>query len=315
MTLVELLVVIAIIGVLVALLLPAIQAAREAARRTECSNHLKQLGLAIQYYHEAKKALPPSGTRGQGEPTWYIRIMPHIEEQSTFDSWGSVYNLANTYYRASDQARRKAIPVFFCPSRRKPTDGESIDGNTRSPHGGGPGALGDYATSYGTGVAGSTPLPFPATPPASPVTVVNGAFSFCTQSGGFAMVDASGRIQWQHNIRIRTLVDGLTKTFFLGEKHIRPVEYGTSPGGDISIYNDDSPQALGRLAGPNFPLAGGPANDIGTNRAYQFGSEHSGVCQFVMGDASVHALPIETDVVVLGRLSHRSDGEIVNLEF
>lgn len=314
MTLIELLVVIAIIGVLIALLLPAIQAAREAARRSQCSNHLKQLGLAIQYYHDAKKILPPSGTRGQGEPTWLMRIMPYMEEQNAYDQWGSLINQANTYYRANDNVRRQTVDIFFCPSRRKPSDGESIDGNTRSPYGGGPGALGDYVTSYGSGVTGASPFPFSATQPiGNPLSYSNGAFSFCVQSGGFTLVDASNRLFWKHNLRFRTIVDGLTKTFFLGEKHVRPDEFGRSASGDISIYNDDSPQALGRLAGPNFPLAQSPTGDIGTNRAYQFGSMHPGVSQFVMGDCSVHSLAVDTDVEILRRLAHRSDGEVVNL--
>src|SRR5277367_825024 len=93
-TLVELLVVIAIIGVLVALLLPAIQAAREAARRSSCGNNLKQLGLALQNYHDARKTFPcqfigsinnPTGTTWSGQPctplgpTWVVAILPFIE--------------------------------------------------------------------------------------------------------------------------------------------------------------------------------------------------------------------------------------------
>src|SRR5438093_12254790 len=81
-TLVELLVVIAIIGVLVALLLPAVQAAREAARRMSCSNQLKQLGLALQNYHDTYNAFPPARHAGGVNICWLVRILPYIEQGS-----------------------------------------------------------------------------------------------------------------------------------------------------------------------------------------------------------------------------------------
>src|SRR5262245_55228765 len=87
-TLVELLVVIAIIGILVALLLPAIQAAREAARRSECMNHLKQMGIAIQSHHDLKKQFP-SGRNGrnQNAVAWSFFLLPQLEEQAIYDAY------------------------------------------------------------------------------------------------------------------------------------------------------------------------------------------------------------------------------------
>ena len=87
-TLVELLVVIAIIGILVALLLPAIQAAREAARRTQCVNNLKQIGIAVQNYHDVRRELPPMRV-WDGDRTWLGLILPHLEEQAVADLWKS----------------------------------------------------------------------------------------------------------------------------------------------------------------------------------------------------------------------------------
>ena len=78
-TLVELLVVIAIIAIPIALLLPAVQAAREAARRTQCANHLKQLGLAVHNFHDAQGAIVPAGLTFRGHATWLVLILPYIE--------------------------------------------------------------------------------------------------------------------------------------------------------------------------------------------------------------------------------------------
>jgi prepilin-type N-terminal cleavage/methylation domain-containing protein len=311
-TLVELLVVIAIIGILIALLLPAIQAAREAARRTQCINHEKQLGLGVQMFHDAMRILPPNGTWGSGELTWSMRIMPYIEEGNLLASWGDTANLTGAYYRAPAEARKYAMSVFFCPSRRFPTEAFSIDRNTRPPWGGGPGALGDYGTCFGDRI-----IAFPLTaqtPVADPFAWATGAFTYCTQSGGFVSADpTSGKVTWRHSISFKKIADGLSKTIFIGEKHVRPTEYGTEKSGDVSIYSDDQPQALGRICGPGFPIAQGPDNDIGGNRTLQFGGMHPGVCIFTLGDGSVVALDAATETDVLRRLAHRKDGEDVHV--
>src|SRR5882724_8334995 len=89
-TLVELLVVIAIIGILVALLLPAIQAAREAARRTQCQNNLKQIGVAIQNHHDTRKVFPMGRNRiDQFAVSWAFFLLPYMEETAVYNSWNS----------------------------------------------------------------------------------------------------------------------------------------------------------------------------------------------------------------------------------
>src|SRR5262245_24444342 len=92
-TLVELLVVIAIVGLLIALLLPAVQAAREAGRRNSCMSNLKQIGIALQNYHATNKSFPPSAmfntkSRDKPGPSWRVLILPYIEETSTFREIG-----------------------------------------------------------------------------------------------------------------------------------------------------------------------------------------------------------------------------------
>jgi len=124
-TLVELLVVIAIIGILVALLLPAVQAAREAARRSQCSNNLKQCGLALQLYHNANRSLPPGwiayepvtgeldpeGERGWG---WAARLLPYLEQANVFEVLVHVDLPIGD--PANQLARRTVLPIYRCPS-------------------------------------------------------------------------------------------------------------------------------------------------------------------------------------------------------
>lgn len=111
-TLVELLVVIAIIGILIALLLPAVQAAREAARRSQCSNSLRQLGLAIHNYHDTYNYLPPGG-RNPWWQTWFHALLPYIEQQAMYDRWDPRYQ----YHLGGNIVIREAsFPTMRCPS-------------------------------------------------------------------------------------------------------------------------------------------------------------------------------------------------------
>ena len=118
-TLVELLVVIAIIGILVALLLPAVQAAREAARRTQCVNNLKQIGIAVQNYHDTRRELPPMRV-WDGDRTWLALILPHMEEQAVADMWKSKGASGNAnwgcFYDQAFEYRTAIINAFYCPS-------------------------------------------------------------------------------------------------------------------------------------------------------------------------------------------------------
>jgi prepilin-type N-terminal cleavage/methylation domain-containing protein/prepilin-type processing-associated H-X9-DG protein len=140
-TLVELLVVIAIIGSLIALLLPAVQAAREAARKMQCNNNLKQLGIAVHNFHDTKSGLPPSCIYTQ-KPTFWTMLYPYIEQQALYDALGSI-DINTTTQKAplvcngqsststgawfgnavvSDDLRKgfASVSLYRCPSRRKP---------------------------------------------------------------------------------------------------------------------------------------------------------------------------------------------------
>ena len=140
-TLVELLVVIAIIGILVALLLPAIQAAREASRRSQCNNNLKQIGLAIQNFHDTYKRFPPggamdqppfgtstAGTGGNWGSSWLVYILPQVEQSALFNEW-QFYNNSGPFNAYNNGlVAGKVIPTYVCPSSPLPTDGSP--GNT-----------------------------------------------------------------------------------------------------------------------------------------------------------------------------------------
>ena len=113
-TLVELLVVIAIIGILIALLLPAVQAAREAARRMQCTNQLKQLGLSVHNYHDTYKACPVSGIGGSENHSPFVGLLPYFEQTARFELLSSVGFNANPY--GSNRAFFGKLNLLACPS-------------------------------------------------------------------------------------------------------------------------------------------------------------------------------------------------------
>lgn len=146
-TLVELLVVITIIGILIALLLPAVQAAREAARRTQCGNNLKQIGLALHLHNEAKGYFPaghfwPKNTTGYNdgaEATWITYLLPYLEQSNLYDT----IDWTQGFGQASGQLEticRTPIPVFTCPSNDQvePTGGVYARGTYAANNGLGP---------------------------------------------------------------------------------------------------------------------------------------------------------------------------------
>ena len=144
-TLVELLVVIAIIGILIALLLPAVQAAREAARRMQCSNNLKQIGLGCHNYHSTYNVFPAGG-RGTGDwsgngwsyafgISWYVAILPHLEEAAVYDQT----NMSGTIHLQHDDTGNKIyagfVPPFLsCPSSTMPKETPEPAGAVANPN-------------------------------------------------------------------------------------------------------------------------------------------------------------------------------------
>ncbi len=310
-TLVEILVVIAIIGVLIAILLPAVQQAREAARRVTCVNQLKQIGLAIHSFHTSKRYLPPSRLDKTGGVAWTVLIMPFIEEQPLADAWDPMrwYYDQGDSVEAGDALRARAISIFFCPTRRGPTSEPAVSLFGDKPDISFPGsrrhyagALGDYACCVGTNVSGDY---FG--------NGGNGAMVLAKWSYETPRISPYRLVSWRSQTRFGRIKDGLTHTIFVGEKHVLPGSFGTNTPasvtaqtGDGSIYNGDHPWVISRSAGIAQPLAGAQAPFRS-----QFGSWHTSVCQFAMGDGSVQSLPLDIDNKILGRLAQRDDGQVV----
>jgi prepilin-type N-terminal cleavage/methylation domain-containing protein/prepilin-type processing-associated H-X9-DG protein len=205
-TLVELLVVIAIIGVLVALLLPAVQAAREAARRTKCINHLKQFGLAVHNYHDVHNAFP----LGRGGPAWSSRrfsptvgLLPYLEQASAFNN---LYAVGNLNFRPwMNQAPwNTSFPMFLCPSDR-----QSKTGTPDVPAY----PLGRANYRYSCGDSISNVLGTPSTAVAEPLPVPNrGIFN-------------AGVV-----VAFRNVTDGTSNTLMMSEHVTADFHQGTNPG-------------------------------------------------------------------------------------
>jgi prepilin-type N-terminal cleavage/methylation domain-containing protein/prepilin-type processing-associated H-X9-DG protein len=293
-TLIELLVVIAIIGILIGLLLPAVQKVREAASRLSCGNNLKQIGLAVHNYHDTYQQLPPAAVGGDGEVSWAVVILPWIEQESLYRQWN--LSLRYTYYRQPASVVGAQVKVYYCPSRRSPPQ-LSVSGDTRPPWGGSPGALGDYAANGGNTTAVWDDPRYGY-----------GVLVYADTTFGPNDTVAS----WRSLTAFRDVTDGLSNTLLIGEKHVLITQMGQQAAGDNSIYNGDDIHTIVRVAGRQTPgpidrpLAASPRDNYRPDE--RFGSYHPGGCQFVLCDGSVRMIVNTIDIETLTRLAVRNDG-------
>jgi prepilin-type N-terminal cleavage/methylation domain-containing protein/prepilin-type processing-associated H-X9-DG protein len=289
-TLIELLVVIAIIGILIALLLPAVQKVREAANRIQCANNLKQIGLACHNFHDSRGFLPPSQL-AKDYVTWAVLVLPYLEQDNIYKLW----NTQILYSQQSADATQNNLKVFFCPSRRAPGTLYSTDVP--------PGGLSDYAACSGTGDSDGPDA--------------NGAMI-----GARTTIDNNGVIQsWQGVTTLPGITDGTSNTFLAGEKHVRyTTTFGTQEDRSVFSTNDNNYRRFAGIgeAGQQYILqiwSPDPQWNVQAVSNRCFGSRHPGVCQFTMCDGSVRAVKNSTDVVTLGYLAQRNDGQVITGDY
>jgi prepilin-type N-terminal cleavage/methylation domain-containing protein len=293
-TLVELLVVIAIIGVLVALLLPAVQAAREAARRTQCANNLKQMGIALHNYHDTFLVFPFGWSdRGAG---WTTMILPQIEQKNLWDTLG--FNESNNWdsdNTPNEKACGTFIQTFRCPSMTtvpKHVENQGIPGRVPS--------------SY-RGVASST------ADSDDPSTSASGRF--------FEQLDMEGIFFCCSKVRMAEISDGTSNTFMIGESK---AETFSQDGNQMDFWYIGSPQIdpcncqTGKGATEQSEFCGSTGVPInartkpalsGYIKELSFSSLHPNGCQFVLADGSVRYVPYSINTATYQGMGSRGMGE------
>jgi prepilin-type N-terminal cleavage/methylation domain-containing protein/prepilin-type processing-associated H-X9-DG protein len=322
-TLVELLVVIAIIGILIALLLPAVQQAREAARRMQCANNLKNIGLAMHNYVDTQpdKRLPPATQFRPGKPfpqpangpggTWVVRIWPFIEEQTLYDRFD---HTVPSSHRNNAEIVGVSLPWLICPSDDEaPPDGlfdtnEKQDGGGQAnPSRGASGGLADqvmglwYPVSAGPTHFDGGPYCTGSRPNlccqgaslgSGQVTLDNDPIGPPGTQPSFAGL--FGR--YEKGIKISEITDGMTHVFMAGETIASHCKYQCAHCGNFPIANTNTPintflrTPAGLPAGTCGLSGGGIANpeEGGYCEACGYKSRHPGGANFLMADASTH---------------------------
>ena len=345
-TLVELLVVIAIIGILVALLLPAIQAAREAARRNQCTNNLKQIALGALNHESTHKHFPSAGLGGKwvGDPNFgygklqpggvFYNILPFIEEQQLHDMGLGLGTTSGDAARKAIFAQRAPMTVkaLMCPSRRSlvpypnidKTSGAALPISFKNQDDAALNARSDYAANIGD--AKDDTFPGGNYSPEQIKTDPNFENIYINVSCRWFAKDATGVFTMNSFNRIKSIQDGLSKTYAFGEKYLRADAYenGWESGDDANLYEGLDRDNLRWARGKHTIPANGPypAENVGDIPPFQdslqdhdnaFGSAHAGVCLMSMCDGSVHGISFDIDPQMHGRLGNRKDGESVSL--
>jgi prepilin-type N-terminal cleavage/methylation domain-containing protein/prepilin-type processing-associated H-X9-DG protein len=303
-TLVELLVVIAIIGILVALLLPAVQAAREAARRSECSNKLKQFGLAMHNYHDTVRTLPSgvaaSGVdkcanagsgQGNARATWSVMILPYLEQAPLYDKFIQTENFSMNWEQVGSSNNHALAtlpnPAFHCPS---------------DPYGQ------ESASNYMACAGGGPPSGFASSDACAATSTANFILYY------------NGAIYVNSKTNLSALTDGTSNTYLMGESKYMVNRACPNPAKAgcwaCSTYLNASWRYYVNITAAvepiNQPPAGWytkgqpPCNESLPGRV--FGSMHPGGCQTLFADGSVQFMTQTLDVNIHRSLGARADG-------
>lgn len=315
-TLVELLVVIAIIGILVALLLPAIQAAREAARRMVCGNNLKQIGLAFHNHHDTYKSFPP-GLRGKvgGEEgyAWSVHILPFIEQQSLYDTLDIENIDLHNSSAAAVAAKTTAIDAYRCPSDTGPNEQKKrttwdYDWGLR---GAGPmtnAGLSNYVGNAGTVALSNSPSVTAAE------TAENVAASMAHHNG---VLFVHSKVSFHH------ILDGTAKTVLVGERDYTSTHHGNHDAANwvggrhpdpdthynvVTIFDDGVYKMQINAVGDN---GGGFGQDFAAEEGDSWSSLHPGGAQFVLCDGSVRFVSETINDETFANFCARDDGNVL----
>jgi type II secretory pathway pseudopilin PulG len=275
-------VVIAIIAILIGLLLPAVQQAREAARRAQCSNNLKQIGLAVHNYHDAFNRFPLSTLDSTlSKSSAFAAILPYMDQANTYQQYD--FNLGNSD-PVNLAAVSQKIPGYLCPSApmRRQVPIPNCDANNRAP--------GTYAMSTGSGD------PY-------------GTIALGNPNNGAIVNAASG------STGLRDLADGASSTLLAGESAWNFPDYTFTSGpcsGQVrwgfTYWSSPYPLATAfTTLGPFNPKR----RDGDSNRLANFRSEHIGVVNMLMSDGSARYVSEHIDHGVLDALATRNGGEPV----
>jgi len=300
-TLVELLVVIAIIGVLVALLLPAVQAAREAARRMQCTNHLRQLSLSLHNFHDVHGTFPkqasPAGATGV---SWLCSILPYIEQKSLADQVQPKLASYASGQNANRVLGRYRIPGFFCPSYVELRSGSTIDNVT------------DFGNAYATHYVGNM----------GPISTSSTGSEYTYNPSTQGLLACEGILPFHptvitanptnpEGVRMAMVTDGTSNTLMVFETAWKGLEL--SPGSFRSwvrgiSWNGDSTGAKNVQNAMNTVRYNGGSNF----NSISLGSNHPAGCNGGMADGSIRFLSKNIDLkLVLLPIASRAGGESV----
>ncbi|MDO4584283.1 MAG: DUF1559 domain-containing protein [Planctomycetia bacterium] len=317
-TLVELLVVIAIIGMLVGLLLPAVQQAREAARQMQCNNHMRQLALAVLNCETSNRTLPSGGwatnwlgdgDRGcsvQQPGSWIFAVLPFMEQNALFQlpSDGDPANVTKEQKDNGKPVWTTCLAGICCPSRRTP-----IGSFARATEYKNATAESNFQAKSDYGACVGNTRPDAANGGSSVGSMADAEELTKTDSW---LPKGNGVIFTGSKVTLGEIRDGTTNTYLLGEKYMEPSQYyptdtkNLSYGDDVNAYTGGDDNQLW--------VAGQPLQDrSGLTTIFIYGSVHPGAFGMAMCDGSVHRISYSIDTETHLNLGLRADGKVAQI--